>query len=108
MLPVCRIFLHNLKAYLFSSCCDLFGPVPHPEPGGADLLLHVVVHVPVGPRVLVALQGRVGGEELACGCAAAGDEDGEAVPVQLVGRVVLEYKGDILDREEEGNIRTRG
>ena len=29
-------------------------------------------------------------------------------PVQPVGRVVLEYKGDILDREEEGNIRTRG
>ena len=56
----------------------------------------------------MALQGRVGGEELACGCAAAGDEDGEALPVQPVGRVVLEYKGDILDREEEGNIRTRG
>ena len=50
----------------------------------------------------------MGGEELACGCAAAGDEDREAVPVQPVGRVVLEYKGDILDREEEGNIRTRG
>ena len=29
-------------------------------------------------------------------------------PVQPVGCVVLEYKGDLLDRREEGNIRTRG
>ena len=48
----------------------------------------------------MALQRRVGGEELARGCAAAGYEDGEAVPVQPVGRVVLENKGQIERKRE--------
>ena len=50
---------------------------------------YLLEHVDVGPRVLVRLQGDVGGEELSRGGAVAGYVDREALPGEAIGGVIL-------------------
>ena len=61
--------------------------ISHPIFGRSDLLLDVLVDVAVG--VLVGLEGDMGGEELAGRGAGARDKQGESLPHQPVGGIIL-------------------